>query len=345
MRFITTIFFVCFYFENAGTWHSNRGATQITCTDNTYPPTGHPTTAAPTTRYPTSNPQIPTKPPTNKPWNQCNGRGSTRKKCKYQVQVDVTITFKYNTNDDLDKTTMETIIVLSIDGKYIDSVDDEDNMDITITIIDNGDGTGSIGITVMIGVEDDDMYSDHFTENGDNGSLRTDVAQALTNDASSINNAFVIGETTSEFELLEQFETTEPTENEGDKGGLLDFATYGTVDWVLLIIILLVIAGICIIAGWCILKKRKKTPTSKLGVSTSLALTNVELFGENKTQPRPAASISFGSDKEAPKQQSVAFDAAIAGVALTKQETNIDLSYVLIHAIHIYLITIELMLY
>ena len=71
--------------------------------------------------------------------------------------------------------------------------------------------------------------------------------------------------------------------------------------------------------------------TSKLNTSTAINLTNAELFGEK--QGRSGATISFGSSNGLPKQSSTAFDAALAGVALTKQDTNTDLSYVLCYVI------------
>ena len=66
-------------------------------------------------------------------------------------------------------------------------------------------------------------------------------------------------------------------------------------------------------------------------MNTSTAIEAAELFGENKS--RPQAASSFGSQNELPKQPSVAFDAAIAGVALTKRTTGVDLGmYYIAHS-------------
>ena len=46
---------------------------------------------------------------------------------------------------------------------------------------------------------------------------------------------------------------------------------------------------------------------------------------------RPKVAQSFGSAHELPKNDSIAFQAAVAGVALTKQGTNVDIGLLYIY--------------
>ena len=73
-----------------------------------------------------------------------------------------------------------------------------------------------------------------------------------------------------------------------------------------------------------------------MGLSGSIVLTKPDPLGKTKPQTGSVASVLFGSDGGVPEQHTVS----------SKQDNNVDLSYVLIYNSHtLNLIAVELMLY
>ena len=144
------------------------------------------------------------------------------------------------------------------------------------------------------------------------------------------------------------FPTIPPNESSGPNSGptqlinnLYGPGDFTSTDWILASIILVILIGIVIFCYCCI--KRKLAAKNSSGISKKSGInqsemTSVSRFNSNPTTPnhvRPKVGQSFGSAHELPKIDTVAFEAAVAGVALTKQDTNIDIGTIY----HMYMYT------